>query len=103
MEHKDFLAKLSEALENGVKIGAICAAPSILGRLGLLKGKKAVSYPGFEKFLEGAEFMNVPVITDGNITTSRGAGTALEFGFELLSILEGDETANSIKEKMVYN
>jgi len=102
MEYNDFLTQIKTAKNTGVKIGAICAAPSILGRLGLLNGKKAVCYPGYEKYLEGAEVLYCPVITDENITTSRGMGTALKFGFELLGVLEGDAVKNEIMEKTVY-
>lgn len=102
MGHEDFIKLLKESDKVGVKIAAICAAPSILGRLGLLNGKKAVSYPGYEKFLEGAEVLACPVVTDGNITTSRGMGTALEFGFELLRVIMGEEAKKEIENKTVF-
>ncbi|MDR1688028.1 MAG: DJ-1/PfpI family protein [Clostridiales bacterium] len=102
MLREDFLRLIREAAKSGVKIGAICAAPSILGRLGLLKGKKAVCYPGYEKYLEGADVLTENAVTDGNITTSRGMGTAADFGFELLEILEGTEMKNKIKSAVVY-
>ena len=60
-------------------IAAICAAPSILGGLGMLRGKKACSYPSFEDKLDGAEVQQVPVVTDGHITTGRGMGAAIPF------------------------
>ena len=66
--------------ENGKYIGAICAAPSVLGKKNLLKGKKATCFPGFEDFLLGAEFTGAPVELDGKIITARGAGVAVEFG-----------------------
>ncbi len=66
--------------DNGKLVAAICAAPMILGELGLLKGKKAVCYPGFEKYLEEAEVEDAFVSIDGNIITARGAGAALMFG-----------------------
>lgn len=69
---------------NGKYIGAICAAPSILGHRGLLKGRKAVCYEGFETQLEGAETGSEPVAADGIFITSRGAGTAVEFGLALV-------------------
>ena len=79
--------KLTEALKKADQekrgIAAICAAPSVLGDLGFLKGKKAVCYPGFESRLTGAEVLAVPVVTDGHITTSRGMGTAIAFALEL--------------------
>lgn len=92
------------AARNGLFIGAICAAPSILGHKGLLRGKKATCFPGFEKDLEGAEFLDTPVVTDGKITTAYGAGAAFDFGFRLLSELTGDkEGAYALKKSMKYN
>ncbi len=66
--------------ENGKLVAAICAAPMILGQLGILKGKKAVCYPGFEEHLEGAEVDLSFVAIDGNIITARGAGASMLFG-----------------------
>lgn len=92
------------AAENGLFIGAICAAPSILGHKGLLKGRKATCFPGFEKELDGAEFLDLPVVTDGKITTACGAGAAFDFGFRLLSELtENKEGADALKKSMKYN
>ena len=84
--------KLTEALKKADQekrgIAAICAAPSVLGDLGFLKGKKDVCYPGFESRLTGAEVLAVPVVTDGHITTSRGMGTAIAFALELTKRLK---------------
>ena len=71
-------------VQNNKYIGAICAAPSILGHKGLLKGKTAVCYEGFETQLDGAVIGNAPVVADGNIITARGAGAAIEFGLKLV-------------------
>ena len=71
-------------VKNGKYIGAICAAPSVLGHKGLLRGRKAVCYEGFEAQLEGAEILKDPVVQDGIYITSRGAGTAIEFGLKLV-------------------
>lgn len=87
-------------IKNDKYIGAICAAPSILGRMGLLKGKKATCFPGFEQFLMGAEFTGEPVETDGKIVTARGAGVATEFGLTLVECLLGKEAADKIKVSM---
>ena len=92
------------AAENWLYIGAICAAPSILGHKGLLEGRKATCFPGFEKELDGAEFLDLPVVTDGKITTACGAGAAFDFGFRLLSELtENKEGADALKKSMKYN
>ena len=92
---KDIVVKQNS---EGKFIAAICAAPMILGQLGLLEGKNAVSYPGFEKYLKGGNVLFDNVCRDGNIITSRGAGTALEFSYELIKILKNAETAAKIKE-----
>ena len=86
--------------ENGKYIAAICAAPSIIGRKGLLKGKRATCFPGFEEFLEGAEFTGEPVEWDGNIITARGAGVATQFGLKLVEVLSGKPAADKIQEAM---
>ena len=87
----------------GGRIAAICAAPLVLGRRGLLKGKRATCYPGFEGELAGATVTDEPVITDGNITTARGMGVALEFSKELISLLvtkeKAEELSSAIMEK----
>ena len=83
-------------------VAAICAAPSVLGGLGILKGKKATCYPGFEDKLEGAECVNEPVVVSGKTITSRGAGTAHLFGFTLLSLLKGDDEAKKLRKTMMY-
>ena len=85
---------------NGKFIGAICATPSILGKKGLLKGKKATCFPGFEEFLEGADFTGEPVEKDGNIITARGAGVAVEFGLKLVEALSGKPASDKIRESM---
>ncbi len=92
--------------KNGGIIAAICAAPLVLGRRGLLKGKRATCYPGFENELRGAEYTAAAVERDGNIVTARGMGTALEFALTLTEILAGKEEAVKISagicEKEIY-
>ena len=93
---------ISAVTKNGGRIAAICAAPLILGRRGLLNGRRAVCYPGFENELVGAEIATESVVTDGNITTAKGMGVALKFAKELLTLILGKEKctdiANSIME-----
>ena len=86
----------------GKKVAAICAAPSVLGDLGLLKGKKAACYPGFEDRLAGAEVVYDKVAVDGNVTTSRGMGTAISFALALTEQLVSEEKAKEIKEGILY-
>lgn len=93
---------LKEADQKGILIGAICAAPSVLGDLGLLKGKRAVCYPGFEDRLKGAEIVCDEVVEDGNIITSRGMGTAISFGLALIAGLKDETKANEIADAIIY-
>ena len=86
--------------ENGLPIAAICAAPSILGHMGLLKGKKALCFPGFEQELEGAGLAEGLVCRDGLLITGKGPGAALEFGFEIVRMLVDDETAQRLRMSM---
>ncbi len=88
--------------EAGKIVSAICAAPGVLGKHGLLQGKNACSYPKFEENLIGANVKKDAVVTDGNIVTSRGLGTAMEFAFVLLELLEGKEKVEEIKKAIVY-
>lgn len=83
-------------------IGAICAAPSILGHKGILKGKNATCFTGFEKDLYGANITNSPAVRDGNIITAYGAGAAFEFGFLILEALKGQEKSRDMKKQMRY-
>ena len=83
-------------------IAAICAAPSILAELGMLKGRKACSYPSFEGKLDGADVVREPAVTDGHITTGRGMGTAIPFALRLTALLAGEAKAEEIKESVVY-
>ena len=78
---------ISAVLENGGRLAAICAAPLRLGRRGLLDGKKATCFPGFEGELRGAEIIDADFVTDGNITTGRGMEYSLPFAKELVRLL----------------
>ena len=86
----------------GKKVAAICAAPSVLGHLGLLQGKKAVCYPGFEKDLAGAEVLYTEAVTDGNITTGRGLGAAVPFALKLVEALSGPDAARRLGEQIIW-
>ena len=90
------------ANEKELIIGAICAAPSILGHKGILKGKNATCFTGFEKDLYGANIINSPAVKDGNIITAYGAGAAFEFGFLILEALKGQEKSQDMKKQMRY-
>ncbi len=93
---------LKDAYKNGKYLAAICAAPMIYGELGFLSGKKATCFPSFEKHLNGAIFKLDSVCFDGNIITSRGAGTAHEFAFKIVEILKSKDVANELRVGMLY-
>ena len=83
-------------------IGAICAAPSILGHKGLLDGKEAIAYPGFETQLTGAKISDKSVVQDGSIVTAQGAGAAVPFALQLITALDGSERAEKIAASICY-
>jgi len=99
-----------EGLKNQIKqfnqqnrpLAAICAAPMVLGNLGILKGKQAVSYPGFEKYLKDAEILTVPVVKSGNVITGRGIGTVLEFALMIVEKAVSAEKAKLIAEQILF-
>lgn len=86
--------------ENKLLLCAICAAPMILGRKGLLNGCKAICFPGFEEELIGAEISDKFVCRDGNIITAKGMGSAVNFGLEIVSAVKGIDAANSLKSTL---
>lgn len=88
------------SVENSVKICAICAAPSILGHKGLLKGRKACCFPGFENELEGAEISNDFVCCDGNFITAKGMGSAISFSQKIVEELVNKQSADKIKDSL---
>ena len=98
----DVQRALDYMTENDRYIAAICAAPSILGGLGFLKGRRACAYPSKEKELTGAEVVRTPVAVDGNIITSRGMGTAIPFSLELISLLCGAEKSDEVRASIIF-
>lgn len=89
-------------MEQNKIVAAICAAPSILGHRGHLKGRKACSFPTFESHLDGAEVMNLPAVIDGNVVTGRGMGAAVPFALAILEKLQGKDAAQKMAENIVY-
>ncbi len=83
-------------VENNLVVSAICAAPFILGKKGILKGKNATCFPGFEEYLEGANVLDDGVVTDGNIITAKGAGVAWEFGAAINAKITDETKSNDI-------
>lgn len=84
-----------------IYIAAICAAPSILGDMGLLDGKRAVCYPGFEDRLTGAEIPDEKVVLDGKILTAKGMGAALDMGLEIVRIFCGEKVAKELRHAVI--
>ena len=86
----------------GKKVAAICAAPSVLAQYGLLAGRRATCYPGFEEKCPGAQMVDADVVTDGAITTGRALGAAMAFALELVRLLTDEQTAARTAEEIVY-
>ena len=96
-------AKIREFNDKGKLLSAICAAPTVFGGMGILKGKKATCYPGREGDLTGADVQTTDVVKDGNFITSRGMGTAIPFGLAIIEAFQGVEAAADMGKKIVYN
>ena len=102
LDAADFTNKIIDAVkEKGGLLAAICAAPLVLGRRGLLEGKRATCYPGFEGELKGALVSPLGVVTDGNVVTAKGMGVALEFAKELTALLVSREASQTIAKAIM--
>ncbi|MDO4478772.1 MAG: DJ-1/PfpI family protein [Lachnospiraceae bacterium] len=102
-DHKALGQLLKEkAADGSTYIGAICAAPMVLGALGLLEGKNATIYPGMEEELVGAKALTEKVVKDDRIITSRGVGTAIDFALCLITCLEGAAKAEEVAHSIVF-
>ena len=101
-EYAPLKEKIREFNDNGKKLAAICAAPTVYGQMGILKGKKACCYPGRESDLLGADVQTSEVTKDGNFITSRGMGTAIPFGLAIIEEFQGKAAADEMAKKIVY-
>lgn len=101
-KHKGLCELIKEFDKHRKKLAAICAAPSILGDMGILDGKRATSYPGLEERLKGASVTKNPVEVSEWITTSRGLGTAISFSLSLIEQLAGKAKAEEISAAIIY-
>lgn len=99
--HEGLMKQVGAFAQSGKWLAAICAAPSILGKMSLLKGRRSTSYPGYEKDMIGAVYSEDKVVQDGRFITSRGAGTAVEFALKLVEQLKDSETASGIRKRMI--
>lgn len=100
--HQGLMAQVDAFYAAGKYIAAICAAPSIFGHRGILKGKKACCYPSFESHLEGAEVTAGPVEVSGNVITSRGMGTSIPFGLAIVKVFCGADKAEEMAKTIIY-
>ncbi len=98
----ELMEQLDLFYQKGEPIAAICAAPGILGHRGMLKGRKACSYPAREDQLEGAEVVHDEAVLDGNIITGRGAGCAIPFALLIVEYFQGQKAADDLAEAIVY-
>ena len=100
--HSEALCQLTVAhAKKGKPTAAICAAPFILGKLGLLSGKSATCYPGFEAELDSATVKEAGVVVDGNIVTAKGMGVSLAFALAITTLLFGEEKASAIAAQIM--
>lgn len=101
-EHEGLRELIVTHYNIGKRIGAICAAPMVLGSLGLLEGKRATCSPGFEKYMQGAEYTRQLFTIDGNIITGEGPAATLPYAYKILSFFVNEETVGELKERMQY-
>lgn len=102
-QHKGLVKAITDFYKKDKFVGAICAAPMVLGQLGLLRGKKATCYPGFENYLEKAEVTGSNFELVDNIITGKGIGAALDFSLRIVEIFKGKEFAEELSAQLVYN
>ena len=101
LAHDGLTSKITSFAYDKKYLAAICAAPMVLGELGVLEGKNATIYPGMEKKLAGAKVSTDKVVMDGNIITSRGPGTAIEFALAIVDTLKGKDEAAKLRKALV--
>ena len=102
-DDKKIIDIVKELYKNNKLIGAICAAPIVLEKAGIINDKKVTSYPGFENKLKSCEYKSDRVVIDGNIITGRGPGTALEFALSIVRYLKNDKISEQIRKDMIAN
>jgi 4-methyl-5(b-hydroxyethyl)-thiazole monophosphate biosynthesis len=98
--HEGLKSLIQAQAKRGNKMAAICAAPSILGKLGILQNEEAICYPGFENQLLQATLSNNDIVSSNNIFTAKAAGAALEFALMIVTDLKGKATADAIRSGM---
>lgn len=101
-EHEGVRKALRRQCDKGGFVAAICAGPMVLGSIGVLQGKKATCYPGFEKYLTGATYTAKLVEHDGNVITGEGPAASLPYGYHLLSLFTDRDKVEQLEEGMMY-
>ena len=101
--HEGLAEGIMQQYKAGKPLAAICAAPLVYGRMGLLKGLKATCYPGFEENLEGASYTSNLVEEDGLFITGKGPAAVFEFGYAIVAKLAGKDKAEAVRNGMLYN
>lgn len=99
-ENDHVISFIKHIFSTGGTVGALCAAPMVLGHAGILYGKKATCFPGFEGEMEGARFENQPVVVDGTVITGKGMGCAVPFALRFVELFKGKEAAEDIKNRL---
>ncbi len=102
-EHEGVRRALIDHAAKGKLVGAICAGPMVLGHLGLLQGRRATCYPGFENHLEGAHYTAELFTLDGNVITGEGPAATLPYAYKILSLLIGEDRTAAIESGMMYS
>lgn len=100
--HKQLGEQLCRFAQEGKWLAAVCAAPTVLGDLGILEGHKATCFPGFVDKLVCGQYVKQPVVVDGKVITSRGMGTCIEFGLQIITALADAETAEQVRTSIIY-
>ena len=100
-QHEGVKKEILDFANQGNNVAAICASPMVLGGLGLLEGKNAISYPGFEQYLKGATLVDQPVVVDGNIITGKGPGLTFDFALQLVEIVSGKEKRDAVAKGLL--
>ena len=102
LESPAVLSGVRAVYDGGRYVAAICAAPTVLARLGITDGKNATCYPGMEGEMGSAKMQDLPAVTDGRVITGRAAGAAFDFALALITALRGQEAAAQVAAGIVY-
>jgi 4-methyl-5(b-hydroxyethyl)-thiazole monophosphate biosynthesis len=100
-EHEGLKKELRAFYDKGGRVSAICAAPAVLGMIGILRGHKATCYPGYENYLDGAQHVDKAVVVDGNIVTGKGPGLTLDFALTLAEVLAGRAKRDEVAAQLL--